>query len=209
MIAQLRPVAFARTFVAVALVCAPAVAASFAGPHFAAAARADAQQAAPPAAAPAATKPAARDIDLKAELDRVVAWLRSTQDLQSGSYAGGVSGTSWVLAVLADAPRKYRRSDGPFVQKALEFLAARQAADGSIHDADAKGPEVAEQNALAVMALSRHADAESKALLAKALAFAGTSSAPPAATGIALPAEKDALKKLGNELVAKKTADGT
>ena len=196
MIAQLRSLALARTFLAAALVCAPALAHS------------DAQQT-PPGAAPAASKPAARDIDLKAELDRVVAWLRSTQDLQSGSYAGGVPGTSWVLAVLADSPRKYRRPDGPFVQKALEFLAKHQAADGSIHDADAKGPQIAEQNALAVMALSRHADAESKALLAKALAFAGQSTAAPAATGIALPADKDALKKLGNELVAKKTADGT
>ncbi|MBK7874878.1 MAG: hypothetical protein IPJ77_03875 [Planctomycetes bacterium] len=160
------------------------------------------------AGAKLAAAPAAKDVDLKGELRKIVAWLRGTQDLKSGSYAGGVEGTAWVLAVLADAPDHYRRVDGPFVAKALEFLAARQAVNGAIHDADATGERIAEQNALAVMALSRHADAESKALLAKALAFAGQAAAAPAATGIALPAEKDALKKLANELVAKRGADG-
>ncbi len=150
----------------------------------------------------------AKEVDLKGELRKTVAWLRGTQDLKSGSYAGGVEGTAWVLAVLADSPDHYRRADGPFVAKALEFLAARQAADGSIHDADAKGAQIAEQNALAVMALSRHADAASKALLAKALAFAGQSAAAPAATGIAIPADKDAMKKLANELCAKRGPDG-
>lgn len=155
-----------------------------------------------------AQAPAAKDVDLKGELRKTVAWLRGTQDLKTGSYAGGVEGTAWVLAVLADCPDHYRRVDGPFVSKALEFLAARQDATGAIHDDKAGAGDVAAQNALAVMALSRHADAESKALLAKALAFAGQGAAAPAATGIALPAEKDALKKLANELVAKRGADG-
>lgn len=194
MIAQLRR--STRALAAVALVAATLFAPSAA-----------ALQA--PAAAPGAAAKPARDVDLKAELDRIVAWLRSTQDLRSGSYAGGVAGTSWVLAVLADSPRKYRRADGPFVQKALEFLAAHQAADGAIHDADAQGAAIAEQNALAVMALSRHADAESKALLAKALAFAAKATAAPAASGIAVPAEPEALKKLTHELLARKNAEGT
>jgi hypothetical protein len=128
---------------------------------------------APAAAAPQAPKPAAHDVDLKDELDHVVAWLRGTQDLKDGSYGGGVEGTSWVLAVLADCPRKYRRSDGPFVDKALNYLAAHQAADGSIHDASAQGAEIAAQSSAAVMALGRHADQASKAVLAKALSFRG------------------------------------
>ena len=56
--------------------------------------------------------------DLKGELRKTVAWLRGTQDLKTGSYAGGVEGTAWVLAVLADCPDHYRRVDGPFVAKA-------------------------------------------------------------------------------------------
>lgn len=149
----------------------------------------------------------AKDFDLKGELRKTVAWLRGTQDLKTGAYAGGVEGTAWVLAVLADCPDHYRRVDGPFVAKALEFLAARQDALGAIHDEKVTAGEVAAQNALAVMALGRHADAESKAVHAKAFAFAGQSAATPPATGIALPAEKDAMKKLANELLAKRGPD--
>ncbi len=165
-----------------------------------------------PAAAekPAAPKSGAPSVDLKDELDGIVAWLRGTQDLKGGSYAGGVEGTSWVLAVLADCPRKYRRGDGPFVSKALDFLAASQAADGSIHDANAQGAAIGEQTALAIMALNRHADEASKALLGKALAFeAKSGTAQPASTGIAVPAEKDAQQRLVAELLARRGADRT
>lgn len=160
-------------------------------------------------AKPAAPKAAAPSLDLKDELDAVVAWLRGTQDLKSGSYAGGVEGTSWVLAVLADCPRKYRRVDGPFVSKALDFLAASQAADGSIHDANAQGAAISEQTALAIMALNRHADAASKAVLGKALAFESKSgSAQPASTGIAVPADKEAQQRLVAELHSKRGTEG-
>ena len=170
-----------------------------------------------PAAAPAArahanlppqAQTAAKDVDLKVELRKAVGWLRGTQDLASGAYAGGVEGTAWVLAVLAECPDHYRRVDGPFVAKALDFLAARQVESGAIHDAGASGAAAEGQTALAIMALGRHADAASQGVLAKALAFTGQASALPAATGIAIPDDKAAMKRLANELVAKRGADG-
>lgn len=165
--------------------------------------------AAAPAQAASAAKPAA-DPDLGRELDGIVAWLRGTQDLKGGSYAGGVEGTGWVLAALADAPRKYRRIDGPFVAKALDYLAAHQSADGSIHDENAQGAAIAEQTAVAILALQRHADAQTKDALAKALAYAAKSDGgKPVATGIAVPAERDAQKRLAAELLAKRGADKT
>lgn len=160
-----------------------------------------------PAAKPAA---AAQDVDLEAVIDFSIAWLRGAQNPKDGSYAGGVEGTSWVLTALADSPRRYRRIDGPFVQKALDYLAARQAADGSIHDDSAKDAKaIGEQTAVAIMALTRHADAATKPMLEKALAFAGKTTATPPNTGIAVPADVPGMKRLANELVAKKSAEHT
>ena len=108
-----------------------------------------------------AQKPAthAPDVDIEATVDDSIAWLRNAQDKLKGSYAGGVEGTAWVLRAIADSPRHYRRIDGPFVAKALEFLALHAQKDGAICDEDAKGPARAAQTSLAVMALTRHADA--------------------------------------------------
>jgi len=196
------------TTISAAPPAAPAAAAPAPAPAAEPAPAAQAPSAQAPSAAKSdAPKPAA-DVDLKSKMDQLVRKLRETQDLSNGSYGGGVEGTAWVLAALADCPRKYRRTDGPFVQKALEYLAQRQGPDGAIHDPGAKDQALAEQHAAAVTALNRHADAESKALLAKALAYAGASSIQPAATGIAIPAEKDAMKALARELCAKQGADG-
>ena len=38
---------------------------------------------------------------------------------------------------MVDSPRRYVRADGPFVARALDYLVSTQAADGSIHDANA------------------------------------------------------------------------
>lgn len=166
---------------------------------------AQAQQA--PAPAPAASANSAKAPDLRAPVDEAVAWLRRAQDAKSGSYGGGIEGTAWVLRAMADCHRKYRRVDGPFVQRALEFLAARQAADGSIHDEGADARAIAQQTALAIMALQRHADAASKAVLAKALAYAGTHKLEPADADLALPNNLDEATRMANELLAKRTAD--
>ena len=163
-----------------------------------------------PAAAQAPAAPAAqqRPPDLEGPVDEIVAWLRNSQDRVSGCYAGGVEGTSWVLRALADCRRKYRRIDGPFVAKALDALAARQDADGSIHDPGAS-PEAAEaQTALAVMALNRHADEASKSVLAKALAYVATHKVEPAGTDIQPPASREEGLKLALSLLARRTKDG-
>jgi squalene-hopene/tetraprenyl-beta-curcumene cyclase len=164
-----------------------------------------------PAAAPQNPAPAApqqRPPDLDAPVDDVVAWLRNAQDRVSGCYAGGVEGTSWVLRALADCRRKYRRIDGPFVAKALDALAARQDADGSIHDPGASPEALRAQTALAVMALNRHADESSKAVLAKALAYAATNKVEPAGMDIGPPASREEALKLAVGLLGKRNKDG-
>ena len=162
-----------------------------------------------PSAAAAAPQPAAqRPPDLDAPVDEIVAWLRASQDRLSGCYAGGVEGTAWVLRALADCRRKYRRIDGPFVAKALDALAARQDADGSIHDPGASPEALRAQTALAVMALNRHADEQSKAVLAKALSYAATHQLEPAGMDIQPPPSREAALKLAVELLARRTKDG-
>jgi squalene-hopene/tetraprenyl-beta-curcumene cyclase len=164
---------------------------------------------APGAASPTAAQaaPAAKAPDLKNPVDEGVAWLRNSQDAKTGSYGGGVEGTAWVLRAMADCHRKYRRVDGPFVERALAYLAAQQAPDGSIHDAGADAKAVRRQTALAIMALQRHADAQSKAVLAKALAFAGTQQLELADADLALPASGEEAIRISNELLARRGAD--
>jgi squalene-hopene/tetraprenyl-beta-curcumene cyclase len=149
------------------------------------------------------------DIDLKDELDPSIAWLRGTQDVKDGSYGGGVEATSWALRAFADCPRKYRRIDGPYVARALDYLAAHQQADGSIHDEGATGAEILDQTRAAVMALSLHADAASKPVLAKALAFVAKANAEPAGADIRAPASRADAFKLAVEMLAKRARDGT
>ena len=161
-----------------------------------------------PAAAPAPQAAAQRPPDLEGPVDEIVAWLRNSQDRVSGCYAGGVEGTSWVLRALAECRRKYRRIDGPFVAKALDALAARQETDGSIHDPGASPEAVKAQTALAVMALNRHADEQSKAVLAKALAYVATNKVEPAGTDIQAPASREEALKLATSLLSRRGKDG-
>lgn len=167
-----------------------------------------AQQQQPPAAGGAPQAAAQRPPDLEEPVDEVVAWLRASQDRVSGCYAGGVEGTSWVLRALADCRRKYRRIDGPFVAKALDALAARQDADGAIHDPGASPEAARAQTALAVMALNRHADESSKAVLSKALGFVARNQVEPAGLDIQAPASRETALKLALELLGRRTKDG-
>ena len=100
----------------------------------------------------------AQDVDLKPELDRCVRWLRQSQDVASGSYGGTVEGTAWSLRALHDCPRRYRMIDGPFVSKAVDWLVTAQRADGAIAGEKSSGAGVAEETALAVMALKLYAE---------------------------------------------------
>lgn len=161
----------------------------------------------------AVAKPAAAaqepELDLKDELDPSIAWLRGTQDVKSGSYGGGVEATAWVLRAYADSPRKYRRIDGPYVSRALDFLVQRQQSDGSIHDDGATEKQALEETRLAVMALSRHADEHTKPALAKALAFVAKANAEPAGAEIQAPASRAEAFKLATSMLAKRADDGS
>lgn len=149
-----------------------------------------------------------QDIDFEYEIDLSTRWLRERQDLSTGAYGGTVEATAWVLRALHDAPRHYRMVDGPFVSKAVGWLVSKQRKDGSIADDDASGPAVAEQTALAVMALKLYADESNKDALAKALAFVGKQeglSAPDAA--LKVPATRDAALALAAKTLAARGAD--
>ena len=63
-------------------------------------------------------------------IDGSLRWVRSRQDVESGSY-GGLIETIGALNALTSSPRRYRPADGPFVAKALEFVLAAQRADGA------------------------------------------------------------------------------
>jgi len=106
------------------------------------------------------------DIDLKAELDRSIRWLRSKQ-APDGSYGGGVDGTAWALQAYALCPRKYVRRDGPFVAAALDYLGEHQHENGGIY---ILGPEEGRhdfertsQSVLAWLALRQYHDEQSVA----------------------------------------------
>ena len=103
---------------------------------------------------------ASGDVDLKSEIDKSVRWLRSKQ-APDGNYGGDVKGTAWALQALAASPRAYTRRDGPFVAKALDYLAAHQGEKGGIHDAGANELERTAQSVLSWLALSRYEDEES------------------------------------------------
>ena len=80
----------------------------------------------------------------KDDIDHSIRWLRSQQERLDGSYGDTVSATSVALIALALSPRAYRRADGPFVARALDFLIERQDEDGWIARAELPESERAE-----------------------------------------------------------------
>lgn len=73
---------------------------------------------------------------LKSEIDRSIRWLRSQQDVESGSY-GSPLGTAWTVAAMVESPRRYQPQDGPYLAKAIEYLTSQVDADGIVGgDAD-------------------------------------------------------------------------
>lgn len=157
-----------------------------------------------------AQTPAPSNVDLKAELDRCVRWLRQSQDLETGAYGGTVLGTAWTLRALHDCPRRYRAKDGPFVTKAIDWLVSLHRDDGSIHDEKATKEDAPAQTALAVMALKLYADEATRDALAQALAFVGRQKdlATPDAS-LPLPADVDSAKAAAAKLLAARGADAS
>jgi len=149
-------------------------------------------------------------LDLGREIDTSLRWLRYAQDAESGAYGASVATTSWTLRAMIQSPRKYQRLDGPFVERALQYLLSRQRADGAITDAKAAGADVVAQTRAAAGALALHADATTQPALAKALAFLATQGAEaPPFDDAPLPESKDELTARLSEILAKRAQDGS
>lgn len=84
--------------------------------------------------------PPLRAGELQEELDRSLHWLRDRQERETGGY-GGVWTTIQALRAFAEGPRAYRSPDGPFISRAVVWLAAQQRPDGSFTDPSAPGVE--------------------------------------------------------------------
>ncbi|MEM1448579.1 MAG: prenyltransferase/squalene oxidase repeat-containing protein [Planctomycetota bacterium] len=160
--------------------------------------------------APVLPAPQADDLpDLKGEIDRSIRWLRSTQNPETGSYGGGVEGTSWVLTALARSPRKYERPDGPFISDALDFLLSQQSTDGAIHDPDAKGTDLVLQTGAAATALSAMVDGTTAPALGKAVKYlASSGTSEPTLDEIEVPKDEAGARRLAFQLLGRRGADG-
>ncbi len=166
------------------------------------------QGAAAPVAGTASPAPAA-PIDLGREIDPSLRWLRYAQDVESGAYGASVETTAWTLRAMIQSPRKYQRIDGPFVERALQFLVARQQPDGSIAEANATDIDIVRQTRAAAGALALHADDNTKTAFQKAMAFlAKNGGEAPPFEDAELPQSKDELTARVTELLAKRAKDG-
>lgn len=79
-----------------------------------------------PAMDPAAAK------QIEKTVDKGLRYLRGMQDPKTGAYGNHVGLTSMVLIAFTKSHRKYGYVDGPFVSRAVDWLAAQTRADGAI-----------------------------------------------------------------------------
>ncbi|MEL6908121.1 MAG: hypothetical protein AAFP22_22120 [Planctomycetota bacterium] len=148
--------------------------------------------------------------DLGRSVDGSIRWLRSTQNPADGSYGGGVEGTAWVLHAMGTSHRRYMRSDGPFVAKAIDHLLARQDASGAVFDEGASAKEQVEQSTLAAAALAGHIDADVAPALGRlSVWLAGSGVEAPAVDGIDLPEDDAAARALVLDILALRGPDGS
>jgi squalene-hopene/tetraprenyl-beta-curcumene cyclase len=174
-----------------------------------------AQPAVPPATTtgPASTGAAQAGVDstldLGPDIDKALRWLRYAQDRDSGGYGPDVATTALALRALRESPRKYQAIDGPFVQRALDYLVARQAPDGSIADAGASGADRTRQTRLAAAALTLHASESNKAALGAALKHLGEALSAEPWGDEPLPESRAAVRKLATDLLSKRRSDGS
>lgn len=147
----------------------------------------------------------------KDEIDDSVRWLRSTQDLATGAYGGGVDGTAWALYALATCPRKYLAGDGPFVAKAIDFLLSRQDAEGWIADAGAEEALRVAQTSRAAAALAVLVDARTGPALGQAVRWLTARGIAEPDLGLPAAVTQDKGKALAEslELLRRRGADGS
>lgn len=146
---------------------------------------------------------APQELDLKSTIDGSIRWLRTQQIRETGAYGNGVDDTAWVLRAFAKSPRAYVRRDGPFVEDALEFLGARQRADGAICDEGARN--FMAQTFGAIEALKLYQDPVSQGLAKKARALM------PGELDLGegfTPTRESALK-LAQQIVSERLPDGS
>jgi len=157
-----------------------------------------------------AAAPAQEELpDLKAEIDAGIRWLRSTQDAQTGAYGGDVETTGLVLVLLAESPRHYKRTDGPFLSRAIDYLMSRRVASGAITD---PGDDPAAQRAdtrAAGAALVRYGSEQEASSLSSAREFLGLEAGADFELDLLEPADRSAAERLALRRIATRQADGT
>ena len=163
------------------------------------------------AARPAAATPQGPDVG--SEIRTSVRWLRTIQDVESGAYERSVEATAMAVIAFAECPDHYRAVDGPFVRKALDYLAAQQREDGAIGAQDAKPEDLARTTSLALTALRLGAGGHDEAK-ARASAWLKEHNAAPSDQypfGLeleALPTDAAAGDKLAADLVKERDPAG-
>lgn len=88
------------------------------------------------------------------------------QQQENGSWAGSPVATALVVRALMESHRKYTEEDGPWVRRALEYLAGEAGPDGVLGDPPSVGT-----TALAALVLRRSEDPAKRALAERAGAF--------------------------------------
>lgn len=160
---------------------------------------------------PKPAAPAAQELDIAEEIFPAIQWLRTTQDPVDGSYGKSVEATALALAAFSEHAEHYRVADGPFVKKAMEWLIARQRADGLICDEKAGGDACKQQTILAVHALTLLRDPSCAAPLAKAMAALAGAPVDPDAMPVKLSKWPMTAEEAGGEarrlLAARKERD--
>ncbi len=102
----------------------------------------------------------------KRSVDRALRWLRYQQG-EDGSWSGHPGITALVTLAYLRSPRHYREGDGPFVDRAIAYLLAKQHADGAIYDRDNPGY----CTALAIQALAESGNPAHAPAIRKAAAY--------------------------------------
>jgi len=163
----------------------------------------------------AAAAPQSADLpSFKSDIDQSIRWLRAQQSRLDGSYGDAVEDTALVLIALAESPRAYRRGDGPFVARALDFLIEEQHADGWIADEGDDAGARLEDTRLAANALTQMFDDRAEGPLQQALAWLeerGTDDLEGvlADLGPAPGLEAREVAAVGAQLLAERDGDGS
>jgi squalene-hopene/tetraprenyl-beta-curcumene cyclase len=139
----------------------------------------------------------ARELDSEVvsdEIDLSLHWLHTRFDHAQGSF-GSLAADAWAVLAFAEAPRKYRPADGPFLSMPLQKLLAAQKPDGTF------APEVPAE--VLVHALESVQEEGPRAAAAKLRAKIGIVAPRPE------PASVDAARARARELLVARKPDGS